>query len=303
MYDIIGDIHGQATKLINLLTKLGYQSTAQGYVHPTNKAIFVGDFIDRGPYQLETVKLVKRMIDNNNAYGIMGNHEFNAVGWAMLSTCDANEYLRPHSARNLKQHKIFLQQVDEFSQEHHYWIEWFKSLPLFLELPELRVIHACWDNQVIAQIRPYLDNKNCLLAEYWQAAFTRSHPLFNLCEILLKGKEVTLPEGIYYKDKEGTERHRARIKWWLDDARSYRQLCLIPTQEQIITLDQPVDNYESTYAECKSVFFGHYWLDGEPQIITEYCACLDYSAALVDGKLVAYRWQGEAILTNAHFCY
>ena len=48
MYDIIGDIHGYADELIELLTALGYQKQEQDsndnpnshYQHPTNKAIF-----------------------------------------------------------------------------------------------------------------------------------------------------------------------------------------------------------------------------------------------------------------------
>ncbi len=33
-FDIIGDIHGHATQLCQLLTLLGYQKTRRGYHHP-----------------------------------------------------------------------------------------------------------------------------------------------------------------------------------------------------------------------------------------------------------------------------
>ena len=50
MYDIIGDIHGHADTLIQLLQKLGYKKNKQGaFQHPTRKVFFVGDFIDRDP--------------------------------------------------------------------------------------------------------------------------------------------------------------------------------------------------------------------------------------------------------------
>ena len=48
MYDLIGDIHGHATELKQLLQKLGYTLEEGGYRHPERKVIFLGDFIDRG---------------------------------------------------------------------------------------------------------------------------------------------------------------------------------------------------------------------------------------------------------------
>jgi hypothetical protein len=47
-YDIIGDIHGYARQLLQLLDVLGYASDGDSFRHPTRKTVFVGDFIDRG---------------------------------------------------------------------------------------------------------------------------------------------------------------------------------------------------------------------------------------------------------------
>ena len=49
MYDIIGDLHGYAQTLENLLLKMDYVRKSGVYQHPFRKAVFVGDFIDRGP--------------------------------------------------------------------------------------------------------------------------------------------------------------------------------------------------------------------------------------------------------------
>ena len=47
---------------------------------------------------------------------------------------------------------------------------------------------------------------------------------------------------------------------------------------------------------------GHYWLDGEPELLAPNIACLDYSvAAKTGGKLVAYRWDGERELSASKF--
>ena len=54
MYDLIGDIHGHADALQQLLGNLGYTQQKGGYRHPERRAIFLGDFIDRGPKIRET---------------------------------------------------------------------------------------------------------------------------------------------------------------------------------------------------------------------------------------------------------
>lgn len=303
MFDIIGDIHGQATKLIYLLNKLGYKKTSSGFFHPDYKAIFVGDLIDRGPYQLETLQIVKEMVDNQNAYVVMGNHEFNAIGWFTPNLSEEGTFLRSHNSTHYKQHKVFLAAVGENTPLHHYWVEWFKSLPLFLELDDIRIIHACWDNQTIMQIAPYLDANNCLKAQSIQSAFNPSDALFDYCEVLLKGKEITLPSGVYYHDKEGTKRHRSRIKWWLKEVNTFNELCLLPDSEQIDQLNRKIDINLQPYQEDKPVFIGHYWLTGKPVLQTIKVACVDYSAAVGNAKLVAYRWQGENELTAEHFIY
>lgn len=56
LHDIIGDIHGHAGALRALLAKLGYQERDGTYRHADRQALYVGDFIDRGPQQVETVK-------------------------------------------------------------------------------------------------------------------------------------------------------------------------------------------------------------------------------------------------------
>ena len=50
------------------------------------------------------------------------------------------------------------------------------------------------------------------------------------------------------------------------------------------------------YQDEEPVFFGHYWLRGEPVILQAHAVCLDYSVAK-NGQLVGYRWDGEQTLT------
>lgn len=80
-YDPIGDIHGQADKLHALLRTLGYREENGVYRHAERQAIFLGDFIDRGPRQRESVRIARAMVEAGTARAVMGNHEFNALAW------------------------------------------------------------------------------------------------------------------------------------------------------------------------------------------------------------------------------
>lgn len=64
--------------------------------HPERQMIFVGDFIDRGPQQREVLRIARSMCDAGAARAVMGNHEFNAIGWAAQDNDGAS--LRSHSA-------------------------------------------------------------------------------------------------------------------------------------------------------------------------------------------------------------
>ncbi|MFO8043960.1 MAG: metallophosphoesterase, partial [Alkalispirochaeta sp.] len=64
MFDVIGDIHGHAAALEQLLRRLGYQYRYGTWRYPGagRRAVFVGDFIDRGPAIRDTVDIVRRML-------------------------------------------------------------------------------------------------------------------------------------------------------------------------------------------------------------------------------------------------
>lgn len=155
-YDVIGDIHGQAAKLEALLSRMGYREGAQSWVPPAgHQAIFVGDLIDRGPEQIKVLSIIRSMIDAGHARAVMGNHELNAIGHMELKRDDEGnpipgQYLSNRSANKLFHHKEFLAQVVEGSDLHLELLQWLRSLPLVLDLGEIRVAHAWWH-------QPYVD--------------------------------------------------------------------------------------------------------------------------------------------------
>jgi len=125
---------------VKLLEKLGYTNTDGVYRHPSRMVVFSGDFVDRGPDQLAVLRTARSMVESGSARSVMGNHEFNAIGWA--TTDGGGGYLRPHTPKNYAQHRAFLEQVDEGSSTHKEWISWFQTLPLWIDFGGLRVVHA-----------------------------------------------------------------------------------------------------------------------------------------------------------------
>jgi hypothetical protein len=314
-YDIIGDIHGYADALQHLLQDLGYRETRGAWRHPDRQAVFVGDFIDRGPRQLATVDLVRRMIDSGTGRAVMGNHEFNAIAWHSRDPDDDRDYLRSHysekyGAKNYQQHVAFLREVEGTSR-HKEVIDWFLTLPVFLDLPEIRVVHACWHSAHIDYLEPQLTPDGCLTETMMVPASrepddgaekdTPEPTIFKAVEALLKGIEATLPAGFGFTDKDGHARKRVRVRWWENATSSFRDLAMLPEAERKALPDDPVPDYARIgYDGKRPVFVGHYWLTGAPALLSETVACVDYSVAK-GGRLVAYRWDGEPTLDSTKF--
>ncbi len=302
-YDIIGDIHGEADKLAHLLEKLGYQCIDGVYQQARHQVVFVGDFIDRGVQQKTVLNLVRAMIDSGQAQAVMGNHEFNAICYH--TSDNKGDYLRPHHKNNTQQHQAFLDDYPLGATETNEMIAWFKTLPLFLEIDGFRVIHACWEQSLIEAIKPQLDEKNCLKNQHYAQACEENNLLYEAIEVLLKGKELNLPDNAYFTDKDGTDRHQVRVKWWQNALTTYKEAAVVSAsgRDRLPDLVIPEDKRFSGYpSDAPPVFFGHYWFTGELQTVADNAACLDYSAVR-SGRLVAYRLNTHHVfpLKNMNF--
>ena len=296
-YDLIGDIHGQALELEQLLEKLSYKKNDNVWQHQDRKMIFLGDFIDRGNQQREVLDIVRPMIDIGFALSVMGNHEYNAI--AYYTEDGKGGHYRPHNEKNIKQHKKFLKVYEDNPKQHKDIIEWFKTLPLWLDLEGLRVIHACWDSDLIEKIGVSL--KDGVLIK----SSDKSTIEFRAIETLLKGKEIPLPDGQMFYDKDKNPRKHIRIKFWKKDAKTYKDLFMGPSNALEYIPDIPLEkDYSVPYSsDEKPLFLGHYWMEGEIKPLAENIACLDYSVAHEGGRLVAYRWDGEQKIDESKFVF
>ena len=294
MFDIIGDIHGHAQELIELLEKLGYKKNNGIYSHQERKALFVGDYIDRGNRIADTLEIVKSMVDSDNAIALMGNHEYNAICFNTESKNGG--YLREHSKKNIMQHYQMLEQFKDNPYKYNEYINWFKTLPLFYETDDFRAVHACWDTESIKYLQSVLNQGKYLTDDLIIESSIKDSKLFDAIEIVLKGKELKLSSE--FKDSDGNQRKEMRIKWWLNPATtpikelSFNEGKRLPN---IISDIKSFPNKEYYTEDSKPVFFGHYWQQGETYIHQKNVCGVDFSIAK-EGKLVAYRYNMEKVL-------
>lgn len=110
---VIGDVHGCQDEALELLDRLA--------VTVSDRVIFTGDLVDRGPRRRQCVELAMAHTS------IMGNHEEKHL---RIRRRPASEVIPDH------------EETRRVLDERHY--RYFESLPLFLRIPEANavVVHA-----------------------------------------------------------------------------------------------------------------------------------------------------------------
>jgi len=197
-----------------------------------------------------------------------------------------------------------LRQFEGNENEYHDYIKWFNDLAIFYEDDDLRAIHACWDQQMVDELQDYTTG-NILKNSYFPKAGQKSTYLYTLMDDLLKGKEVALPDGVSFRDKDGHERKEIRVRWWLNPEEvSFSEWSINRNIDGLIEKNVPegymdIPHYQK---DRRPVFFGHYWLHETPRLQRSNVCCLDYSIGNRD-KLVAYRFNGEQDLDSENLVW
>jgi hypothetical protein len=291
-YDIIGDIHGYADLLTRLLIELGYTEKDGCFRQPGKKVIFLGDFIDKGPSIRQTLKIVRPMVDAGFALAVMGNHEYNAIAY---HTPDGRGgYFREHTSKNVKQHETTLESFANAEEEWADYLRWFTTLPLFLDLHHLRVVHACWDEQAIRD----LGGNNRFDPTLLSLSGVRRDARQEAVNTLLKGPEIGVPGALEYDGRK-----EMRVKWWSNDRPfTYRNVALQVPFELPNDPITPADTKKVCgYApDAPPVFFGHYGFRKPAEPLARNVACLDLGVIRL-GPLCAYRWDGECRIDRNKF--
>ena len=306
-YDLIGDVHGCARTLEQLLLRLGYSRQKGCYRHPQRQAVFLGDIVDRGNFIRESLHIVREMVDAGVAHIVIGNHEYNAIAYCTKARPEADgDFLRIHNERHERQIRESLEQFSKYPDEWREFLLWFRNMPLFLEFDAFRVIHACWDQKLISELKQQQtldfsdDDMLHRSAEHggfeWQVA-----------DRLLRGTYLPIPNNESMTSEDGYHRRVYRTQFWSTTPEVHNDVVFQPDPlpSHIGTLPLSASDRKQLlhYAEEEPpLFIGHYWRKGAPESIRPNIACLDYSA-VKQGKLVAYRMDSETQIDRAKFVW
>ncbi len=306
-YDLIGDVHGCADAVFALLEGMGYRREHGVWRHPQRIALFTGDLIDRGPAVRETVLRIREMVDAGAAQVVLGNHEYNLAGWFFRAPEDSGrEWLRPRTERNKRGLAETLEAFADHPGDLAATLEWIHAMPLWLESPALRVIHACWDEALLAQFVARHDERT-LTSSLARAACYRGSLTHRFLDRILNGTELELPGERVMRGRDGLERRYFRTAFWTRDASTLGDVAFQPDPLPADLHEQPLDagtraRVLSYPEDAPPVFFGHYWRAGTPALQAHNVCFLDYSM-VTGGRLVAYRFDGESVLDPDRFAW
>ena len=294
-YDIIGDIHGYATLLKKLLKTLGYVKINGTYAHHERKAIFIGDFINRGPEIRETIQIVRQMTEAGHALTILGNHEYSAVLYHIKDS--KGLYLSRHIAGNRTQIQSTLTAFKGFEDEWRDNLKWFRSLPFYIDLGAIKIVHAYWNDDEIRYLKSFIPEGR-LKRSFLRSIHENQHPIASVIYKLLKGLEYRCPVDLILKCNKGMSRKVFRMNWWESPTgKTFRELSF---GNKFVMPDYTVPvqiapTFEVYGPEKPPVFTGHYCLSEGADIFQGNICCVD-SCVVGSEQLTAYRWSGEKIL-------
>lgn len=293
MYDIIGDVHGYASLLKKLLKKLGYKKSETGFSHPSRKAVFVGDFINRGPEIRETIQIIRSMAETGDAVVILGNHELNAIMY----------YLKDDAGERIIQKNVFgfyktRQEFRRFPDEWKSHRKWLRTLPLVFEDGFVRVVHACWNDENINVI------KNLRFNGKWPKELLRKiitdteSPEGKSIWQTTKGHYFTMPDDLTIRNDHKGSVRSFRLNWWEPlEGKTFRNASfeskfILPNYSIPPEILPKITPYPE---EAPIVFFGHYCQGAGALILKPNVCCVD-SCVTSTKTLSAYSWSGEGRL-------
>ncbi len=216
--DIVGDIHGEIEALRALLATLGYRTDGS---HPEGRRlVFLGDLTDRGPDSPGVVREVQRLVEAARAQCVLGNHDLNLL----LGDRKHENLWYFGEESSLDRSGVPTPAILADAEVSRQIADFFRTLPLVLERPDLRIVHACWHGSMIDAVRGASD----AVAVYRQfereinAAHRQRADLDSIDRGLdqqNKNPVKVLTSGLERRtdrpfESGGKLRHEERVPWW-----------------------------------------------------------------------------------------
>jgi hypothetical protein len=302
-YDIIGDVHGHLVLLQKLLLQLGYTMENGVWTHAYRTAVFVGDYINRGPSSKGVIHLIRDMVDAGTGLAILGNHEMNAI--LFFTKDEEGQPIRIPGNNNCKLLYKFALEYQGNTSALKRDIKWLRTLPLYLKLNGIRVVHAYWSDEHIEKVSTlHTDGK--LKKSTLKALAKNTSPETSKAFIeTLKGIEFNMPNDLLIRDAQNIKRDNFRVKWWKNPKGktfkklSYGNKFLLP---DYTIPSEIIADYRVYPKTAPIVFVGHYCMGRGPLIPTRNVCCVD-GCVTGTGRLGAYRYSGEDELDESNFVF
>jgi hypothetical protein len=321
--DVIGDVHGELGPLQALMTTLGYDRS--GLHRDGRRLVFVGDLCDRGPDSPGVIRLVQSLVKAGRAQAVAGNHELNLL---RRERKHGNHWF--YGLTEDPKHPEFGRCVAIEEYEQVAILAFFGSLPIALERPDLRIVHAAWIESEIATCRAIGKPLDTAYRDF--DAHMTSDPEYGRLKAL-RDVEVAVLGGAFT-----TESNAAPVAASIGPYEEFEQMGnpirVLTSGEERVTA-QPffaggrwryVERipWWKNYTGPIPVLFGHYWRwwnpsvqaelsKGEPQLFAEdpvgpvmaadnSAFCIDFSVGAhfkekflgheppFQGRLAALRW-------------
>lgn len=305
-YDVIPAI-GRLDQLERLLEHLGHLTGERS--SPTGRTpVFLGGVCDAaGPTR--SADLIRAMVDAGTALAVVGPSELQEVRRARPVTPH-----RPGAERSRDTGDVLAGNRGSTSASTGSaaastatcddWGSWLHTLPLWLELPGLRVAHGCWSEFDVAMLRSALDG-NCLGTPALSDATSLAvGDLARAIDTIVLGPSVALPPSLWCRDPSGRDVRAARYRWWEDGPVTYRTRAALPDGCAFpdgVAAREALDTgipgaVPVLFAHESPVVVGSRWCADGPVVLGPSVLAL----TVPSGHPVAYRWSGEHHLDLAH---
>lgn len=265
--DIVGDVHGELSALRSLILRLGGDPDTLRLARPM---VFVGDLVDRGPDSPGVVRLVRRLVESGQAACVIGNHELNLLqgerkegnGWFFGDGDDGYQWRDEHG----QGHHLAFESVLPEPGEAEEIRAFLDCLPLALTRPDLRVVHACWNEASVLALPP-----EGSVGELVNAAEAQVDARLEAEGILAAAAAERQPWADLKDPGARPDRHLQA-----EQARNARQQNDNPWRVLTSGLEQPIEAgahffiggrwrfvarapWWESYAQDAAVVIGHYW--------------------------------------------
>ena len=118
--------------------------------------------------------------------------------------------------------------INEFSLNSLEWkdhLNWMRTLPLFLDFGDIRVVHACWSDEAIAVAASFYEEGRIRKKTFRTIHRKADADISKSVWLLTKGILMKMPSDLHVVNNKGVAPRSFRVRWWEEpEGMSFRDL-------------------------------------------------------------------------------